>query len=242
MTPGNRSGISTDIQVVILAGGLGTRLGELTRNLPKSLIVVGDKPFLQYQIELLKKQGVTEIVLCIGHLGDAIERYFGDGSRFGVTLRYSREKQLLGTAGAIKNAEPLLADLFFTLYGDSYLSLDYRSIERYFRCRQKLALMTVYRNYDQYDKSNTEVQGDLVLKYSKVQKTPGMVYIDYGANLFQKKVLQFIPENQFYSLEGVFSALIERQELLAYEVEERFYEIGSSQGVREFIDFMERGK
>ncbi len=225
------------MQVAILAGGLATRLGELTRNRPKSLVEARGKPFLEYQLELLRTNGVKDIVLCIGHMGEQIESRFGNGSRYGVNIKYSREEELLGTAGALKKAEALLSDIFFTMYGDSYLFLDFSQVMSYFESQKKLALTTVYRNYDSYDRSNTVVEGKLVTRYSKQERCKDMVYIDYGANIFRKEVLKVIPENQFYSLENLFARLIEMKELLAFEVKERFYEIGSPQGLRDFQEF-----
>ncbi len=223
------------MQVAILAGGLATRLRPLTAEIPKSLIQVRDKPFFEYQLDFLKKGGVEDIVLCVGYLGEQIERYFGNGKEFGVNIRYSYEgKNLLGTAGALKNARKLLEDTFFTIYGDSYLFLDFSVIMPYFKSQDKLALMTVYKNYNRYDKSNTVIAGNLVKYYSKKEKTEDMVYIEYGANIFTKEVLEFIPEGQPYTLEVLFPRLIEQEQLLAYEVPKRFYQIGSPEGLEEF--------
>ena len=227
-----------DMQVAILAGGLATRLGDLTRNQPKSMVEVRGKSFLEYQLELLKKDGIKNIVLCIGYMGEQIESYFGDGKRFGVNIDYSYEERPLGTAGALKKAEDLLDDVFFTMYGDSYLSLDFPAAMQYFKFQNKPALMTVYKNYDRYDRSNTAIEGNLVKKFSKKERTEDMVYIEYGANIFRKEALRLIPENQPCSLDDLFPILIEQRELLAYEVEERFYEIGSLQGLKEFEEFV----
>lgn len=202
------------------------------------MVLVRGRPFLEYQLELLKAQGIRDVVLCIGHLGEQIERYFGNGERVGLDIRYNREDRPLGTAGALKNAASLLNDTFFTMYGDSYLSLDFRHAMSYFQSQKKLALMTVYRNCDSYDGSNAAIQGSLVKKYSKQERTPDMVYIDYGANIFRKKVLSLVPEDQFYRLEELFPRLTEREELLAFEVGERFYEIGSLQGLKDFEKYV----
>ncbi len=226
-----------DTQVVILAGGLATRLGELTKNHPKSLIEILNKPFLAYQLELLRAQGITDVVLCLGHLGAQIRETFGDGRKYGVHISYSIEDKLLGTAGALKNAEPILGNIFFAMYGDSYLFLDFEKVPVYFMLQNKLGLATVYRNNDSYDKSNMVIDGNKVVKYSKAEKTKDMVYIDYGASIFRKEVLQLIPENHAYSLEDLFIRLIEIEQLLAYEVNDRFYEIGSPQGLRDFEEF-----
>ncbi len=227
-----------NMQVAILAGGLAKRLGELTRTLPKSMVQVMGKRFLEYQLELLKRAGIKDVILCIGYLGEQIESYFGNGSNYGVNIKYSVEEKPLGTAGALKKAEILLDDAFFTMYGDSYLFLDFLAVMRYFKSQDKPALMTVYKNYDQYDKSNIAVEGNLVKKYSKQEKIMDMDYIDYGANIFKKEVLKMVPENRFYTLEHLFPRLIEREELLAFEVKERFYEIGSPQGLTDFEQYI----
>jgi N-acetyl-alpha-D-muramate 1-phosphate uridylyltransferase len=226
-----------DIQVVILAGGMGTRLGNLTENRPKSLVEINGKPFLAYQLELLKNNGISDIVLCTGHLGAQIQEAFGDGSRYRVRLRYSPEEKPLGTAGALKNAESLLKDTFFVMYGDSYLFPDFEKTMSYFTSQKKLGLDTVFKNNDAYDKSNIAIKNNLVAKYSKVEKNKEMVYIDYGAAIFRKEALRLIPENRFSPLEDLFVRLIEMEQLLAYEVTERFYEIGSPQGLKDFEEF-----
>ncbi len=230
------------MQAVILAGGLATRLGDLTRNQPKSMVKVREKPFLEYQLELLREGGIRNVLLCIGHMGEQIEKHFGNGRGYGVNIKYSFEDKLLGTAGALKKAEALLGEVFFTLYGDSYLFLDFSLIMSYFESQNKLALMTVYKNYDRYDRSNTVVEGNLVKKFSKQEKTEDMVCIEYGANIFRKEALEFVPENQFYSLDDLFLRLIEMRQLLAFEVKERFYETGSPQGLKEFEKYMQEAK
>ena len=228
------------IQVVILAGGFATRLGQLTINRPKSLVDILGKPFLAYQLELLQAGGITDIVLCIGHLGKQIQDIFGDGSKYGVRIRYSQEDRPLGTAGALKNAESLLDDTFFVMYGDSYLFLDFPKLMAYFVSQNKLGLDTIFKNNDSYDKSNIVIKGNLVTRYSKTEKTKDMIYIDYGAAIFRKEVLQLIPENRFSPLEDLFIRLIGIEQLLAFEVTERFYEIGSPSGLRDFEEFARR--
>lgn len=230
------------MQIVILAGGKGTRLGNLTKNLPKSLVSIQGKPFLEYQLEFIKKNGIRDIVICVGHLGTQIQERFGDGGSFGMNIRYSIEDNLLGTAGAIKKAEPMLDDIFFTMYGDSYLFLDFKAIMRFFEENNKLALMTVYKNHNLYDRSNTAIADNLVKKYSKTDVTPDMVYIDYGVDVFRKQTLVLIPESEYYSLETMFPKLIEANEFLAYEVMERFYEIGSINGLEGFTNYIEGRK
>jgi NDP-sugar pyrophosphorylase family protein len=223
------------VQMVILAGGLGTRLRPLTSQVPKALVPIGGKPFLHHQIELVKRSGIRDIVLCVGHLAGMVEDYFGDGRWLGVRIRYSEEGgHLLGTAGAIKNAEPLLGDDFFLMYGDSYLMIDYHEVMRCFRRFDRLGLMVVWKNVDRFERSNVMVVGNLVTAYNKNQKSPDMVYINYGLSVLRKEALAFIPAGRSFSQEEFYQILIDQRELLAFEVEQRFYEIGSPKGLEEF--------
>jgi len=223
------------VQMVILAGGLGTRLRPLTSEVPKALIPIGGKPFLHHQIELVKRSGIRDIVLCVGHLADMVKDYFGDGRWLGVRIRYSEEEgHLLGTAGAIKNAEPLLGDSFFLMYGDSYLMIDYHEIMRYFRRFDRLGLMVVWKNVDRFERSNVMVEGNLVTAYNKDQKSSNMDYINYGLSVLRKEALAFMPAGRPFSQEEFYQILIDQRELLAFEVEQRFYEIGSPKGLEEF--------
>jgi len=226
------------MQIAILAGGLATRLQLLTERIPKSMIMIEGKPFLQYQLEFLKKGRVTNIVLCVGYLSEQIETYFGDGKRFCVDIKYSRERErLLGTAGALKNAEGLLEEEFFVVYGDSYLFLNFKEVLGHFQKFNKSALMVVYKNDDKYDKSNVVVENGMIKKYDKKHKTEDMIYIDYGVSILRKKVLDMIPRNEVYSLEELVPALINQNEMLAFETSERFYEMGSYRGLEEFKNY-----
>lgn len=223
------------MQMAILAGGLGTRLRPLTSEVPKALIPIGGKPFLHHQIELLKRQGIRDIVLCVGHLAEQVQDYFRDGRWLGVRIKYSEEKgSLLGTAGAIKKAEPLLGDDFFLMYGDSYLMIDYQEIMRYFRRFHRLGLMVVWKNLGRLERSNVSAKGNLVTAYNKDQKSSDMVYINYGLSVLRKEALVFIPPGRPFSQEEFYQILIDRRELLAFEVGQRFYEIGSPRGLEEF--------
>jgi NDP-sugar pyrophosphorylase family protein len=237
-----KDNLRVDIQVVILAGGKATRLGSLTKSRPKSLVMIGDKPFLEHQINMLHKAGARDFLLCLGYLGEQIRDYFGNGRRLNVKITYSIEDRPLGTAGALKNAEGLISDPFMTLYGDSYLSLNLEEIASRFTQSHKLGLMTVYRNSGLYDRSNTAIDNNgMVVKYDK-QNTSGLEYIDYGLSVFHKQVLDWVPREEYYPLEEVFHKLIEMNELAAFEAKERFYEIGSPAGLEEFRKFVEVNK
>jgi NDP-sugar pyrophosphorylase family protein len=202
------------------------------------MVEIHGKPFLEYQLELIRRCGINDVVLCIGHMGDHIKMLCGNGTKYGVNIKYSFEDRPLGTAGALKNAESLLGDIFFTMYGDSFLFLDFAHIAFRFISQDKLALMTVFKNSDRYGTSNAAVEANLVRKYNKREKSEDMAYIDYGVSIFRKEALKFIPEKQFYPLEELFSRLVDMKELMAYEVPERFYEIGSTEGLSEFEEYV----
>jgi NDP-sugar pyrophosphorylase family protein len=222
------------LPVVILAGGLATRLRPLTEKLPKSLVEVAGHPFLEHQIALLRRNGVTEIFLCVGYLGEMIESLFGDGKRFGVRIDYSYDgEKLLGTGGAIRKLLPKLPKDFFVLYGDSYLPIDYQAVATYFRASAKPALMTVFHNENAWDRSNVWFEGETIRRYSKTERLSQMRYIDYGLTVCSRPIFDDHPAAEPFDLGVVFEELSQRGELAGYEVQHRFYEIGSPQGLEE---------
>ena len=224
------------MQVVIIAGGLGTRLKAVAPDLPKALVPVAGRPFIEHQLGLLKKNGLLDVLLCVGHFADKIERHVGDGSRFGLRVKYSYEDpaQLLGTGGALINALPLLQDSFFTLYGDSYLPTDYNAIVRAFESGGRKALMSVYRNEGKWDKSNVRVQGDRVVFYSKAAQPGEADCIDYGLSAYRKSVIQAYREVTLpLDLARLQEDLVLRGEMGAFVVPDRFYEIGKPEGLAE---------
>lgn len=221
-------------QTVILAGGLATRMRPLTEKLPKALLPIHDKPFIAYQLEKLKKEGICRVALCVGFLGEQIEAYVGNGSRFGLEVDYFYDgENLQGTAGAIRNRLDALDDAFFVMYGDSYLPCTFRKVQEAYEKSGKLALMTVFHNQGKWDQSNVEFFEGNILNYSKRDKTEAMDYIDYGLGILSRKALESI-EGQ--DLATVYEALLKRKELVGYEVKERFYEVGSIGGLQEFKD------
>jgi NDP-sugar pyrophosphorylase family protein len=224
------------LPVAILAGGLATRLGPLTEKVPKSLIVIDGEPFVAYQLRLLQSRGIERVILCVGHLGEQIERIVGNGRAFGVEVTYSYDgPTLLGTAGAIRTALPQLGENFFVTYGDSYLVCDYAAVEHEFLRRRKLGLMTVFRNNGQWDVSNVEFEEGRILGYSKKNRTPRMRYIDYGLGVFHAEAFA---GNGAADLADVYEGLLRAGELAAVEVRERFYEIGSPSGLQEMTNFI----
>jgi MurNAc alpha-1-phosphate uridylyltransferase len=229
------------LPVAILAGGLATRLRPLTEALPKALVEINGVPFLAHQLRLLSRSGIDRVVLCAAYRGEQIREYAGDGRAFGLRVEYSFDgPQLLGTAGAIRRALPLLDDNFFVLYGDSYLPCDYAAIERTFLASRMAALMTIFPNSDRWDTSNVEFSGGRIRAYDKVNRTAAMRHIDYGLGVFRRDVFEALPEGQPVDLASVYRDLVRRRELMAYEVPTRFYEIGSPEGIRELTEFLAR--
>jgi NDP-sugar pyrophosphorylase family protein len=222
------------LPIVILAGGLATRLLPLTEKIPKSLIEVAGHPFLEHQIVRLRKNGITEIFLCVGYLGEMIEQLFGSGQQFGVSLSYSYDgPKLLGTGGAIKKLLPKLPEDFLVLYGDAYLPIDYQAVAAHFRTKRMPALMTVFRNEDAWDRSNVWFEKGTLRRYSKTERLPQMRYIDYGLTICSRSIFADYPADEPFDLAAVFEKLSERGELAGFEVFQRFYEIGSHDGLEE---------
>src|SRR5215211_3066104 len=208
------------MQCVILAGGRGTRLGPLTEDLPKALVDVAGRPFLEYQLELLRTGGVSEIVLCVGYLGSVVERTIGDGSRLGLSIRYSHDgPEPLGTAGALRNALPMLGERFLVTYGDTLLTVDHSAVARAHASSGLPALMTVLENENSFAPSNAVVDGELVVAYRKNPPPQQARWIDYGLLAFQRAAI----EHSDGDLEPVLAKLADERRLGAYEVDERFY-------------------
>ncbi len=227
--------------VAILAGGLATRLRPITEKIPKVLVPIAGKPFLAHQLDLLKRQGITKAVLCLGHLGEMVREQFGDGSAHGVRLDYSFDGPvLLGTGGALKQALPLLGEKFFVLYGDSYLPIAFAPVAESFERSGKLGLMTVYRNEGRYDTSNVVFADGVIQVYDKKTRLPEMRHIDYGLSLFRAAALDEYPAGTKFDLADLMQRLVARRELAGFEVSERFYEIGSHEGLVELDAVLRR--
>ena len=220
--------------VAVLAGGLATRLRPITESIPKALIEVAGRPFVCRQLDYLRGQGITRVVLCIGHLGEQIEAVVADGRAFGLDVRYSPDgPTLLGTGGALKRALPLLGDRFFVLYVDSFLPCNYREVQQAFVSSGRPALMTVLHNADRWDKSNVLLRNGQIVEYNKHSPQPGMEYIDYGLGVLSATVLSDYPANIPIDLAEVYHRLSLAGALAGHEVRKRFYEIGSHEGLKE---------
>ena len=232
------------MQLVVLMGGLGTRLGDLTKVHPKSMMDVEGLPFFDYELFLLKRAGFDRMLFLTGYEGDEIEKYYGDGSSAGVSITYCRDgEKLLGTGGAVRRSFGFLEDEFMLIYGDSFMDIDYsETLYRYSRAKKNGAtcLMTVMKNAGRFDKSNCIVRDGKLVLYDKENATPEMDYIDYGISIYQKKLFEDIPEGEAFDI-----AKLQHEESLkgtcaVHIVNNRFYEIGSPESLGEFRGYVKQ--
>jgi NDP-sugar pyrophosphorylase family protein len=223
--------------VCILAGGLGTRLGERVRDTPKPLLEVAGRPFLLHQLELLAHHGAAEVVVCVGYRGDQIERAIGP-ARFGLDVRYSHDApELDGTLGAVRRALPLLGERFFVLYGDTYLRVPYEDVDAAWRKSGLPAVMTVLRNEGRWDTSNVLFRDGRVRRYDKRNPTADMAWIDYGLGGLEVGALDAVDAAE-RDLAVLYARLADRGELLGFAAAERFYEIGTPETLTETDAFL----
>ena len=229
------------IYCVVLAGGIGTRMSHFTKDVPKSMIPVNGVPFIVRQIELLARNGITDIILSVGYKSHVIRDYVGDGKKWNVSIKYVDEgDELRGTGGAIRFIEEnkFLPTKFFLLYGDSYLDVDYKKIWETFDRLGKPALMTVLKNSGNWDVSNVIFGNKALILYDKFAKDKNkMKYVDYGLAILTKKAVQkYFFEKKIFDLADIYNLLSKKSLLAGYEIKNRFYEIGSSKGLKELCD------
>jgi MurNAc alpha-1-phosphate uridylyltransferase len=225
--------------VVILAGGLATRLRPITKKIPKALVEIGGKPFIYHQLQLLRSHGIRRVIISAWYRGDMIRDYVGDGRQFDMDVNYVFDGDVaLGTGGAIRKALPLLDSSFFVLYGDSYLPCDYADIQKHFEAGKLPALMTVFRNLGKWDSSNVEMADGRIAQYDKRNCSPRMEHIDYGLGIFVTSVFDKLQENRSADLAEIYQKLVIEKKLLAYDVSERFYEVGSFDGLKELDELL----
>ena len=237
--------ISTaDVQVVVLMGGLGTRLKDYTKECPKSLVDVCGRPFFDYQLDLLTAWGFHKFVFLIGYRAEMIEDHYGDGTSRGISIKYSYDgEKLLGTGGAVRRAIDLLEDDFLLIYGDSFMDIDYaETIYRYQRGKDRgaRALMTVLLNNDRFDRSNVVMDGTRLVLYDKHDPTPEMDHIDYGVCMYQKSLFMDRAEDEAFDIAQIQHDLSVKGEMVAQVVTKRFYEIGSPESLSEFAGYVKK--
>jgi N-acetyl-alpha-D-muramate 1-phosphate uridylyltransferase len=220
--------------LAILAGGLATRLRPLTETLPKALLEVAGEPFIAHQLRLAQREGIARVVLCVGYRSEMIRDFVGDGADFGVEVRYSTDQpKLLGTGGALRKALPDLGPEFLVMYGDSWLDTAFAPVVAAYRASRKPALMTVFHNDGRWDASNVWYQDGEIRCYDKRNRLPQMHHIDWGLSVCSAALLAEQPADTPFDLAEIYAGLSRQDQLAGYEVQTRFYEIGSMVGLRE---------
>lgn len=224
-------------QAVILAGGEGVRLRPLTYQVPKPMVLVNNRPFAEYLVELLKSNGITEVVFLLGYLPDKISSYFGDGSKFGIDVKYSVGKASDKTGTRIKNAAKMLDDVFLLMYGDNYWPLNLKKIFQFYTEHKTLASTTVYANKDsmgEYGKENNIYVDDkgYVVRYDKERKDKDLNGVDIGFFIVNKKVLDLMPEHDFSFEEEILPLLAQKRQLAGYKTSHRYHFISTPESLK----------
>jgi len=220
------------LPVAVLAGGRATRLHPLTERVPKSLLPIAGRPFIDWQLELLAHQGVTDVVLCVGFLAEDIEEAVGRGADRGLRVRYSFDGDSpLGTGGALRHALPMLGNAFFVLYGDSYLPCPFAEVQAAYAAGQSPALMTVCCNENRWDRSNVLYRDGRIIEYNKRAPRTEMAHVDYGLAILSARTLERHEDGAAFDLGDLYHELSLRGELAGFVVDARFYEIGSAAGI-----------
>ena len=227
--------------IAILCGGLGTRLLPLTETVPKAMIPLLGEPFIDHLLRLLAANGATRAILCTAYLSELIEAHVGDGARFGLEVGYSRDGAVrLGTAGAVRKALPLLSERFGVVYGDSYLPCEFSAVEAAFDASHADGLMTIYRNRGRLVPSNVIARGGKIERYEKNAPDGAFEYVDYGLSYYHARVFRAVSETEPTDLAAIVDNLVDSASLAAYEVTERFYEVGSPEGLAETEEFVRK--
>jgi len=223
------------MQAVILAGGLGTRLKPLTQKTPKSMMQVRNKPFLEILLDLLHKNNFKKILLLIGHLPNVITEYFEDGSKFGLDIKYSIEKELLGTAGSLKNSHSLLEDEFILINGDTYLDIDYQSFVKFSKEKKSFLTFVAYDGFPYGDLYyNMKIAESVVKAYSKSNTSSDYNAVDAGIYHVKKQILDYIKDKKYSLEEDVFPKVIEEKKVFVYRTKTKFFDIGTIKGLKRF--------
>jgi NDP-sugar pyrophosphorylase family protein len=228
------------VPVALLAGGLATRLRPITEKIPKALVDIDGRPFIDHQLALLHRNGIRRVVMCLGYRGEMVEDHCGDGARYGMELKYSFDgEKLMGTGGALKRAAHLLVDdVFWVMYGDSYMDIDYRAVLDFFDRSGAQGLMTVLANGNRWDKSNVVFKSGKLLKYDKRNTTAEMDYIDYGVGILRREVLSEVAEDRPFDLAELYTRMVDHRRMVGYEVTNRFYEIGTPASLEEARQYL----
>lgn len=227
------------LPIIILAGGLATRLKPITETIPKSMVEILGRPFIDWQLELLSDSGFEQVIISVSYRGEQIENYVGTGQKYGLNIKYVYDgDSQLGTGGAISKASKFVAGDFAVMYGDSYLPIDFKAVEEVFSASNQLALMTIFKNDNSLDASNVEFIDGRLVRYSKQHLNEQMHHIDYGLEYFRKSVFADSSDQTPWDLAEILEKLVINRQVVGYPVSERFFEVGSFQGIRDLESYL----
>jgi histidinol-phosphate phosphatase family protein len=231
-------------QVVILAGGKGTRLMPLTADRPKPMVEIRGRPFLEYLIELLKENGIERVLILTGHMGEKIVEHFGDGSKFGIAISYNDSPPEDDTGTRLRKARGKIDDEFLLLYCDNYWPLKLEKLLSFHRKHDADGTMVVYSNKDKYSRENTRVNADgFVQLYDKSRTAEGLNGIDVGFFILKKSALDFLlPDGNPSFEKEVLPQLAARGKLAGFLADHRYYTIGSLERFEQAVDYLKPRK
>ncbi len=230
-------------QAVILCGGIGTRLRPLTNNCPKPMVLANGRPFVTYLIDLLKKNNIKEVILLLGYLPKKFRVYFGDGSKFGISIKYSVSNIDDETGIRLKKAVNLLDDHFFLLYGDNYWPFSLKKMINFYKSKGVFATTTVYNNKDGYGEYGYENnicvgKNGRVLFYDKTRQNSRLNGVDIGFFILNKKIVLDMPNHNFSFEKEIIPSLINKKQIAAYQTDDRYHTITNALCLKNFENYI----
>ena len=229
-------------QVVIFAGGLGTRLRPITNTIPKPMIKFHGKPFLEYLVEQVKNQGIKKILLLLGYLPDIIQKHFQDGKKFGISIEYSVSEVENDTGTRLKKAKNKIDDIFYMMYCDNYCPLDFYVMYKSFTKNDLWGQLTVYGNKDKYTKDNIRIRDSIVEEYDKTRLMEKLSGVEIGYAIFKKHILDLIPEGNVNFEKTVYPKLVKSRKLGGFVTDHRYYSVSSHERLHLTKQFLLRPK
>lgn len=233
------------MKAFILAAGLGTRLRPLTFKKPKPLIEINDRPIIDYVLEWLVNQGIEEVIINLHYMPDMIKRHLGRGGEFGLKITYSYEKNILGTAGALKKKEKELKRTFLVACCDSLTNIDIKKALIFHRKKKAQATMILkkVKNFQRYGIIGLDDQGRVCQFLNRYKsKEPEIKAVHTGIVILEPEVLKYIPPNKFYGLEKVYLQMLRKEDpLFGYLTEEFWHEVGSLKSLEEASKIVSKG-
>ena len=222
-------------KVVIMAGGLGTRLRPLTEKIPKPMLMAGKKPILLTILEKFAEYGYRNIVMCVNYRSDVIENYFENGEKFGVKIDYVYEKKRMGTAGSLSLLDGKLKEPFFVINGDILTSVNFEHLHNFHLSNRSVATMCVHEHNFQIPYGVVDIKNDKIL--SIVEKPVKKFFINAGIYMISPSILEYIPQNEFYDMPTLFEKIISenKKKVIPFPIREYWLDIGSNEEYKKAI-------